>query len=133
MDKGPYSPHVGLDAALGQLGCQFAQGKGTGANALAQPFGVNAGQSSLFVAPILPGATPPVCCLSFFHLLTQEGLIRSTRAIDRTVSPASARARQRSRMSSECGRVIHASGPSRMLESESRRPGNPDSEKNNML
>src|SRR6476619_2213696 len=50
MDKGPYSPHVGLDAALGQLGCQLAQGKGTGANALAQPFGVSAGQGSLLVA-----------------------------------------------------------------------------------
>jgi len=50
MNEGPHSPNIGLDAALSQLSCQLPQGERAGANALAQPLGVDARQSPLLAA-----------------------------------------------------------------------------------
>jgi hypothetical protein len=51
--------------------------------------------------PTWPGVSEPVSLVSFFHFDTQDGLIRKEAAIDRVVSPASNRAKARSRKSSE--------------------------------
>src|SRR4051812_29850844 len=49
MNEGPHSPHIGFDAAFGQLGGQLAQGEGAGANAPVQPFSMGTRQRPLFV------------------------------------------------------------------------------------
>jgi hypothetical protein len=51
--------------------------------------------------PILPWWSDPVCAFSLRHFETQGGLIFSAAPIERMLSPASNRARARSRRSSE--------------------------------
>jgi hypothetical protein len=59
-------------------------------------------RSTGFLWPfILPGFKAPVSRRSFLHLETQDALISSAAAIERIVSPRSARASARSRKSSE--------------------------------
>src|SRR6476620_9614727 len=78
--------------------------------------------------PILPGDRPPVSRRRFFHFVTQEGLICSASAIERTVSPRQlAPKRVRGYLLNRVASSMLASVPSMELESEIAPTGNPDS------
>ena len=91
MQKKPHRAPTGLDAARGQFRRQPARSERRRRDPRSQPIRTLAAQGARLVTPIWPGVSAPVSRCRLRHLETQEGLIRKAAAIERIVSPASAR------------------------------------------
>ena len=100
-NESPNRAPICLDAALCKFGRQTPRREPTGVKTLTQPQGDASRERARLAAPIGAGATEPVSRRRFAHFGTQDGSMPNVSPIDRIVSPASNRAKARSRKSCE--------------------------------